>query len=78
MEGLGGSGCGHHDATSGRRPKACGGIGLAKPPLEVAGLADEVEIEAAPGVLTIRPSAHPRAGWQKRQQQAIEKVCSMK
>ena len=31
--------------------------------LEVAGLADEVEIEAAPGVLTIRPSAHPRAGW---------------
>ena len=26
-------------------------------------LADEVEIEAAPGVLTIRPSAHPRAGW---------------
>jgi len=30
---------------------------------EVAGLADEVEIEAAPGVLTIRPSAHPRAGW---------------
>jgi len=31
--------------------------------LEVAGLADVVEIEAAPGVLTIRPSAHPRAGW---------------
>jgi len=30
---------------------------------EVAGLADEVEIEAAPGVLTIRPSAQPRAGW---------------
>jgi len=26
-------------------------------------LADEVEIEAAPGGLTIRPSAHPRAGW---------------
>ena len=22
-----------------------------------------IEIEAAPGVLTIRPSAHPRAGW---------------
>jgi antitoxin MazE len=39
------------------------GIRLAKPLLEVAGLADEVEIEAAPGVLTIRPSAHPRAGW---------------
>jgi hypothetical protein len=31
--------------------------------LEVAGLADEVEIEAAHGVLTIRPSADPRAGW---------------
>ena len=41
------------------------GIRLAKPLLEVAGLADEVEIEAAPGVLTIRPSAHPRAGWAK-------------
>ena len=39
------------------------GVRLAKPMLEVAGLADEVEIEAAPGVLTIRPSAHPRAGW---------------
>jgi antitoxin MazE len=39
------------------------GIRLAKTLLEVAGLADEVEIEAAPGVLTIRPSAHPRAGW---------------
>ena len=39
------------------------GIRLAKPLLEVAGLADEVEIDAAPGVLTIRPSAHPRAGW---------------
>ena len=39
------------------------GIRLAKPLLEVAGLADEVEIEAAPGVLTIRPSLHPRAGW---------------
>jgi antitoxin MazE len=39
------------------------GIRLAKPLLEVAGLADEVEIEAAPGVLTIRPLLHPRAGW---------------
>ena len=39
------------------------GIRLAKVLLEVAGLADEVEIEAAPGVLTIRPSTHPRAGW---------------
>ena len=39
------------------------GIRIAKPLLEVAGLADEVEIEAAPGVLAIRPSVHPRAGW---------------
>jgi hypothetical protein len=31
--------------------------------LVVADLADEVEIEAAPGALTIRPSTHPRAGW---------------
>ena len=39
------------------------GIRLAKPLLEVAGLADEVDIEASPGVLTIRPAADPRAGW---------------
>jgi hypothetical protein len=39
------------------------GILLAKPLLEVAGLEDEVDIEAAPGVLTIRPAADPRAGW---------------
>ncbi len=39
------------------------GIRLAKPLLEVAVLADEVEIEAVPGVLTIRPSTHPRAGF---------------
>jgi antitoxin MazE len=39
------------------------GIRISKPLLEVAGLADEVEIEAVPGVLTIRPSTHPRAGW---------------
>ena len=39
------------------------GIRLAKPLLEVAGLSDDVEIDAAPGVLTIRPSSHPRAGW---------------
>jgi antitoxin MazE len=39
------------------------GIRLSKPLLEVAGLADDVEIEADPGVLTIRPSTHPRAGW---------------
>ena len=39
------------------------GIRLAKPLLDVAGLADEVEIEAALGVLAIRPSSHPSAGW---------------
>jgi hypothetical protein len=39
------------------------GIGLAKPLLEIAELVDEVDIEAAPAVLTIRPSVHPRAGW---------------
>ena len=38
---------------------------LAKPLLEVAGLGDEIEIEAASGVLTISSSAHPRAGWAK-------------
>lgn len=37
-------------------------IRLAKPLLEIAGLADEFEIEAAPGLLTIRPSTHPKAG----------------
>jgi hypothetical protein len=30
--------------------------------LVVADLADEVEIKAAPGALTIGPSTHPRAG----------------
>jgi hypothetical protein len=38
-------------------------IWLAKPMLEVAGLADEVEIETSPSVLPIRPSAHPRSRW---------------
>jgi hypothetical protein len=31
--------------------------------VDVAGLADEDEIVAAPGALSIRPSKHPRAGW---------------
>lgn len=39
------------------------GIRLAKPLLEVAGLADEVEFKAAPGLLTIPASTQPRAGW---------------
>lgn len=38
-------------------------VRLAKTLLEVARLAEEVEIEAALGVLIIRPSAHPRSGW---------------
>jgi antitoxin MazE len=37
------------------------GLRLAKPLLEQAGLSDEVDIQAAPGVLTIRPVARPRA-----------------
>lgn len=39
------------------------GLHLAKPLLELAGLSDEVDIQAAPGVLTIQPVAKPRAGW---------------
>jgi antitoxin MazE len=38
------------------------GIRLANPLLEDAGLADEVETEAVAGMLTIRPSTHPRSG----------------
>jgi antitoxin MazE len=54
------------------------GIRLAKPLLEVAELADDVEIEAAPGVLTIRPSAHPRAGWAEAATALSLRVFSMK
>lgn len=39
------------------------GLRLAKPLLEQVGLTDEVEIQAAPGLLTIRPVSAPRAGW---------------
>jgi antitoxin MazE len=39
------------------------GLRLAKPLLEEAGLTDEVEIHASPGVLTITPATSPRAGW---------------
>jgi antitoxin MazE len=39
------------------------GLRLAKPLLEQVGLSDEVDVEAAPGVLTIRPVASPRTGW---------------
>ena len=40
-------------ALAGHRARAFGRLSLA----------DEVEIEAAPGLLPIRPSLHPRAGW---------------
>ncbi|MCP9915810.1 AbrB/MazE/SpoVT family DNA-binding domain-containing protein [Cyanobium sp. ATX 6F1] len=39
------------------------GIRLSKPLLQEAGLTDEVEIHAAPGLLTITPVASGRAGW---------------
>jgi antitoxin MazE len=39
------------------------GLRLAKPLLEQVGLTNEVEIQAAPGLLTIRPVSAPRAGW---------------
>jgi antitoxin MazE len=39
------------------------GLRLAKPLLEQAGLSDDVDIQAAPGVLTIRPVVSTRAGW---------------
>jgi antitoxin MazE len=39
------------------------GLRLAKPLLEQAGLSDEVDIQAAPGALMIRPVARSRAGW---------------
>lgn len=39
------------------------GLRLAKPLLEQVGLTDEVDIQVAPGVLTIRPVAAPRTGW---------------
>jgi antitoxin MazE len=39
------------------------GLRLAKPLLEQVGLTDEVDIQVAPGLLTIRPVAVPRAGW---------------
>ena len=39
------------------------GLRLAKPLLRQAGLGDEVDIQVAPGVFTIRPVARPRAGW---------------
>ncbi len=39
------------------------GLRLATPLLEQVDHTDEVEIQAAPGHLTIRPVSEPRAGW---------------
>lgn len=39
------------------------GIRLPKALLEQAGLEQDVDIEAREGQLVIRPTAHPRAGW---------------
>lgn len=39
------------------------GLRLAKPLLEQAGLIEEVDIQVAPGLLTIRPVTRPREGW---------------
>lgn len=39
------------------------GLRLAKSLLEQEGLSDEVDIQADPGVRTIRPVAWPRADW---------------
>lgn len=38
-------------------------IRIAKPLLEVAGLADEAEIEEVTSVVIIKPLLHARAGW---------------
>lgn len=39
------------------------GIRLSKPLLEYAALGDDVEIEAEPGLISIRSANAPRAGW---------------
>jgi antitoxin MazE len=39
------------------------GVRLSKAMLDHATLADEVEITAEPGAITIRPAHAPRAGW---------------
>jgi len=49
------------------------GLRLAKPLLEQAGLSDEVEIQAAPGVLTIRPAAAPRAVYRAKLTGSLQK-----
>ena len=49
------------------------GLRLAKPLLEQASLSDEVEIQAAPGVLTIRPVAAPRAVYRAKLTGSLQK-----
>jgi hypothetical protein len=49
------------------------GLRLAKPLLEQVGLSDEVEIQAAPGVLTIMPAAAPRAVYRAKLTGSLQK-----
>lgn len=49
------------------------GLRLAKPLQEQAGLSDKVEIQAAPGVLTIRPVAAPRAVYRAKLTGSLQK-----
>jgi antitoxin MazE len=50
------------------------GLRLATPLLEQVDHTDEVEIQAAPGHLTIRPVSAPRAGWAEAAA-AVAPVC---
>ena len=54
------------------------GIRLPKPLLDIAGLLDAIEIKAKPAVLTIRPSAHLRAGWAEAAAPASHSFFSMR
>ena len=36
---------------------------MPKPPIEQAGLSDEVELDVRQGAIVIRPAAGPRSGW---------------
>lgn len=49
------------------------GLRLAKPLLEPVGFSDEVEIQAAPVVLTIRPVAAPRAVYRAKLTGSLQK-----
>jgi len=41
------------------------GLRLSKPVLQQAGLEEEVELTVEPGLLSIRPVALPRVGWEE-------------